>query len=560
MNRKIIVIRFWIYILTPLFMVLECNVIANNPNREKVYLSTDRTLYIIGENIHFSAFVFQKGSMNTIADSKVLYVELISPEGQSLSSGKFLVEDSNSNGMITIPDNLLSGIYYLKAYTKWMRNFDPKCYCYQTIKIINPYKKEFVGSTSTKVTNLSDDSIANNSQLVKILTDKTVYQTRGTIKINISFSEINFHPITPVSVSVIPKGSFQDYKTPILCTNNQDEGIEFAPETKGVTFSGKVINVKQNIPIPSIRVNLSVLGNEKDIVSTFTDSLGKFVFGFPNYFGKKDLYINAQTLNGELPKILVDNDFCQKKLPVLSQCFDLTDEEKEVALKMAKNAQLDTLFHRKRTIEVVNKDSTYKPFYGEPQKVIVFDRFIQLPTVEEYFSEFIGDVEIKKKNGKRFFRINGNQVEMQLFEPLVMIDLIPVDNHDQLLKVNPHNISCIEIINKPYVKGNNTYAGIISFFSKKHDFAGIELPNTSLFINYNFLTSNSFFKYDNQPESALPDSRNTLYWNPQMHLNTKNNEITFKTGDTPGQYTIVVRYFNTNGDPVLTTQEFDILK
>ncbi len=60
--------------------------------------------------------------------SRVLYVELIQPNGTSLAQGKVLIDSSGAMGTINIPEGLSSGTYYLKAYTRWMRNCGPEDY------------------------------------------------------------------------------------------------------------------------------------------------------------------------------------------------------------------------------------------------------------------------------------------------------------------------------------------------------------------------------------------------------------------------------------------------
>ena len=71
--------------------------------------------------------------------SKVLYVELINWNGVKLANLKLKLDKSGSSASLQIPGDLLSGNYYLRAYTKWMRNFSVNDYEYRLIKIVNPY-------------------------------------------------------------------------------------------------------------------------------------------------------------------------------------------------------------------------------------------------------------------------------------------------------------------------------------------------------------------------------------------------------------------------------------
>ena len=103
--------------------------------QEKVYLHFDNTAYFQGETIWFSAYVVN-ASTQTPAPSKVLYVELLSPNGVVLKQLKLKVENGQTNGSLPLVDvsteearalrgvmALPSGFYEVRAYTRTMLNF-----------------------------------------------------------------------------------------------------------------------------------------------------------------------------------------------------------------------------------------------------------------------------------------------------------------------------------------------------------------------------------------------------------------------------------------------------
>lgn len=104
--------------------------------QEKVYLHFDNTAYFQGDVIWFSAYVVN-ASTQTPAPSKVLYVELLSPNGVVLKQLKLKVENGRANGSLPLVDvsteearalrgvtALPSGFYEVRAYTRTMLNFD----------------------------------------------------------------------------------------------------------------------------------------------------------------------------------------------------------------------------------------------------------------------------------------------------------------------------------------------------------------------------------------------------------------------------------------------------
>ena len=65
--------------------------------QEKVYLHFDNTAYFQGDIIWFSAYVVNAATQ-TPAQSKVLYVELLSPNGVVLKQLKLKVENGQAHG------------------------------------------------------------------------------------------------------------------------------------------------------------------------------------------------------------------------------------------------------------------------------------------------------------------------------------------------------------------------------------------------------------------------------------------------------------------------------
>ena len=101
-----------------------------NP-QEKVYLHFDNTGYYMGETIWFTAYVVN-GLLNRATDmSKVLYVELLSPEGRVLEQQKLKIEQGRASGSISLSGSskvVVGGFYEVRAYTHSMLNWEGTYY------------------------------------------------------------------------------------------------------------------------------------------------------------------------------------------------------------------------------------------------------------------------------------------------------------------------------------------------------------------------------------------------------------------------------------------------
>ena len=106
--------------------------------QEKVYLQFDNTSYYTGEAIWFKAYVVNASTLRR-AQSKVLYVDLISPTGVLLKQQKLKIVGGQADGVITLVDASTAqardkrgalgypgGYYEIRAYTNYMLNFNPE--------------------------------------------------------------------------------------------------------------------------------------------------------------------------------------------------------------------------------------------------------------------------------------------------------------------------------------------------------------------------------------------------------------------------------------------------
>lgn len=100
--------------------------------------TTDRDLYLTDETIWFSAKIDINEKEKVAVLSTVLYVELYSDQSKPIVRQKFKIIDGKCQGSFIIPGDIVSGNYFLRVYTMYLRNFDPKFYPVKIITIINP--------------------------------------------------------------------------------------------------------------------------------------------------------------------------------------------------------------------------------------------------------------------------------------------------------------------------------------------------------------------------------------------------------------------------------------
>ncbi len=527
---------------------------------ERIEAITDRTLYISGEQILFSVEVSHPDDSISNEFSLVFYCELISPDGNRIAGGKYLLQNSKGVGSLTIPEETISGLFFLKFYTRFMRNISTGEYTYILLKIVNPFKTEVLqGNEAMDSTAWRNNTSGTREESLSLafLSGEKKFSPREEIQL-ILREESGYKSSSALSLTIVPEFTYQGLFLPDNAKNDTTHNGFYYPETRGISLTGQLIVKETGKPLPGTKVYLSIIG-DKDILVDRTDSSGKFYFALPDYFGYKDLFLCTEDLPDITPELFIDNDFCSKPVSLPSLLFTLNQEEMKAAYKLAVNSRITSMFTGNQITGDSLEEGISTSFYGKPSEVVVLEKYIDLPALEEYFTELAVNVKVKREQGRKRFRFLTDLADMRTFDPLVLVDWVAVDDMDKILAMSPLDIDRIELVNAPYVKGDITYGGIISFVSKKNDFAGIDLPTSGTFLNYPFLEEVvPTTDIDTFPNN-IPDSRNTIYWNPAIQLDDDGTaKISFTAPDTPGKYIILIREMTPAGEIILTKETIEV--
>lgn len=525
---------------------------------EKTMLITDRETYCVEENIFFSAINISSFPLRNANWSNVLYIELISPDGTPFSQRKYAYNGDGSTGVLKIPRDLLTGNYYLRAYTRWMRNYSPSNYFYKMITVINPYRPELfeLQGRTGKHENALKPMVDDSSNL-SIKTEKKCFSKREQVIMEISASNTEGY-MGPVTVSVIPKGTEIPLNPMISGPQLMSFSPEFIPETRGLSISGKVINANDSLPIPYTQVALTIFKENSGPRTVMTNDKGQFFFDLAKLKGVYEILLSTKSIGKQKPLILVDNDFATRTIDLPFVPVNLSEDSKKMYQLLTFNNQMQQLYRQQKMEEKVETFSSDTSFYGSPDFVLSMKEFIALPTLTDYITELIPQVGIRHADKTTALKVLGPEPELAVYEPMVLIDMVSIFDIDRILEVPPAKIERIEVVTKPYVRGDIIYGGIISFISKKGDLAGIDIPSAGQFIAYRML-NNQISQAEIPSSPRIPDIRNCLYWNPTLKLDEKKPvQVSFNAGDNPGHYLIVVRGLDKDANIKVSTGEIFI--
>lgn len=524
---------------------------------ESLAVITDRDFYVVHESINLKAFNLSPSMLRDPEWSKVLYLELVGFDGKPFVQSKIPFGRSGGEGQLRVPEGILSGVYYIKAYTKWMRNYGPNSYYYKAITLLNPYSdsvyhpdQSFEADFYTGYSSLKDLNGGG------IRTDKDQYSFRNEGHLLFPDSTSGHKDLC---VSITREKYVRDS---IIEIRPKERSFSFSnkflPETRGISISGVLTAKSSQKPISNRNVNVSLKKGSSQTFSTYTDSSGNFNIVLPGLYGDAELLILAEDSYGEELEIRLKSDFCKQSviLPFIPLKTGKQDRLRYNNLLI--DSQIEALYYpEEREAEHPELQELY--LYDDPSLHLDIDQFIKFSSLAELFKELVPAVGFRQENKRTTIFITGPYYyNLDTYKPLVLLDGIVVSDIDKLLQIDPDELSYIESYNYPYVLGDISYGGIIKLKSKEGDMAGYVLPSTGLIYRFRLLDpiySEDTLSIENHRDPIIS---NTLFWECHTEEAKEKQNFHFNVGDNSGAYSVILHEIGENGKMNISKYDFNL--
>ena len=325
---------------------------------------------------------------------------------------------------------------------------------------------------------------------------------------------------------------------------------EWLPEIRDLSLSGKIINKNTGEPIEGLRVFASVLGGQPQLHSYLSDKNGEFIFSLNQLEGLHDVALSVDSIENTEAEIIVLSDFSNRFPAFADFPLQLDTLSKSLLEETYRNYQIGFKFQ-----QIILSENDYPDPLPYPvqdaQSTTVLNDFIELPTMQEVFNEIVTYVNVRKRGGNYYINVLNASSGTNYNQPLILVDNLPIFDVNKVMKIDPALVEKIEVITRPYSLGTANFKGIVMITTKTDNFAGLKLPDETVFFKYSTasLSSKQIFPLFGEKNSSplhQPYFSNTIFWDTQKIAERGSKKITFFTSDESGEFEIRLKVINSN--------------
>ncbi len=502
-------------------------------------IQTNTQQLLPGEYLYYS-IQFKGPSIENPLErqAQLAYIALADSQGKTHAVQQILLEQIGQNyegqGELFIPTSLATGGYNLVGYTPQMLD-RPSQELHQTpIAILNPYSTSRSGEiieihppTEIKATPFIQTPIQGSPNQWIPFELPPNFPQQGRYKLSVK------------KISTLQTEAF-------FKENKEVETPEIKPQNNTRTktqggISGRLISNRK--PIDGVSVALSFVGPNMPFKLTTTNTEGRFNFPL------------LATVNSPQAVLQVWNDHPADFQMVLDSFPRPTKERlKKVALRLY-SSDLESLKNRSIHNQIENAFNPYKqdsiPLENRPMSRLdafemntyTLEEYSRFSSFEETIFEIVREGSYKKTKADRAVLFVKNVVRnVAVAAPvLLLIDGIPVPDHNAFRRYPASEIEKISVSRQQLVMGNQIWNGLVyvqtkegipkTYLNQKNiEIRNLELPRLKK-------------KYYQQPKNApnyIPNYAHTLVWLPNQSTADLRAFKGFKAPDMEGRFELSI--------------------
>ena len=528
--------------------------------RERVYVSTDREVYVAGDAVWMSAYCVDAASGSLSTFSKTAYVEVHSSEGM-VRTAKISLEGGRGGARMTLPNTLPTGNYRLIAYTALgasEEGFDPSTGA-RTISVFNTFSNERI--EGGVVVAGQAPAAAALPQAGGLAVSASPAPGTGRITVSNHGSEAVSFSLSVRHEDGIPApegGRIADF-VGAMCALPAARGFDpsVIPEYEGEIIRARVTGTDAEglRAVQDKYAFISSPGEGENIYTAPISADGTVTFFTSNIYGEQNMFLEIEGVDRDnichLELVSPFLDLEPGVIPSLTLSPEYSEalELRGVAMQLERNFNTDTLYSFLPAKQHLVLDSRACKSY-------ILDDYTRFPLMEDVFIEFIPELRVRTVNGKRELQVLTAGQKGHQGAALVLLDGVPVLDQEKIITYDPLLVRRIDIYSDSYFVGIRGFSGVVNFVTYKGTLPSMVFEDNVRIVDFQGTSYPLAYTCEGVgPE--YPDYRQTIYWHPLLTLAPGETlEVECKMPAYTGRFEAVAEGLTASCAPVSASTEF----
>ena len=496
--------------------------------RERVYVSTDRDVYVAGDAVWMSAYCVDAVTGRLSSFSKIAYVEVHSAGGM-VQTAKIALDGGRGAGRMFLPNTLPTGNYRILAYTALGASetgFDPLSGA-RTVAVFNTFSTERIeGGVEVVAAAPKGDALPAYGPLeVRTAATAPVSGTTQLTVTNNGSETVRFN-LGVRHADGIPAPQGRRIGDFVAAVRSLPAARGFngtvIPEYEGEIIRARVGGTDESgiREVQGKYAFISAPGNGENIYTEPIGADGQTAFFTSNIYGDHEMFLEIENVDRdnichlELVSPFLNLPAGDIQPLALSPEYARALELRGLGMQVEKNFDADTLYEAlpRREHLVLNRQECIR--YN-------LDDYTRFPVMEELFVEFIPEVRTRRVDGAQQIQVRVSDMLGNYYFPtgaaLILLDGVPVLDHAKILAYDPLLVRQIEIYPDSYFLGIRGFSGIVNFVTYKGTLPSMQFEDNVRITDYQGCSLPLAYTCEGVGRD-YPDYRQTLYWHPMLTL------------------------------------------
>ena len=360
--------------------------------------------------------------------------------------------------------------------------------------------------------------------------------------------------------------------------NDSNEEQQYFESEKSDQFilNGKIFNLETKRSLKETEIICTVSGEKKLVYRFKTDENGRFYVPIESFSGNSKIIFKLANESDQASINKIDVLLYIPKItkPKPHSVLDINrgPQYEDYIESQSKKRKISKMYCDEQSVEEPNTNFQYGlSYFSNYTSELDYTKYIILDDFREILKELVQAVKVLQTSDTtsklRLFAYTNDEGFLEKIiegDPLILLDGVPIYNHNIVFELSPKEVRSIRTINNKLLINGSIYSGLIEIETSDKEIFSKELDDVAIVEFQGFTKSLPQVYYSKCAAVQLrnenfPDFRDELLWYPDLNLSDEvSKKLSFKTPHDAYDYQITLEMINEKGEVISQKKKFSV--